>query len=173
NHCPPLARLRTSAQVEDSLVECRLPAAVHACPVRSLIRARLPDVEDQRITGRDHPGEARADLGDEFGASVGGDVRERFGDDSVGRQTVENRTGEAGGAREVRVDVQDRKCTRLNSSHVSISYAVFCLRKNKHTFPSIFFGHHGAKARDVDAELMEAAADATADCTKVDEMQTT
>src|SRR5699024_11481851 len=26
---------------------------------------------------------------------------------------------------------QDRKSTRLNSSHVSISYAVFCLKKNK------------------------------------------
>src|SRR5207249_8533847 len=29
--------------------------------------------------------------------------------------------------------LQDRKSTRLNSSHVSISYAVFCLKKkNKH-----------------------------------------
>src|SRR5699024_12523816 len=27
----------------------------------------------------------------------------------------------------------DRKSTRLNSSHVSISYAVFCLKKKKHT----------------------------------------
>src|SRR5699024_11947723 len=26
---------------------------------------------------------------------------------------------------------RDRKSTRLNSSHVSISYAVFCLKKNK------------------------------------------
>src|SRR5450631_1393560 len=26
---------------------------------------------------------------------------------------------------------QDRKSTRLNSSHMSISYAVFCLKKNK------------------------------------------
>src|SRR5699024_11706796 len=26
--------------------------------------------------------------------------------------------------------LEDRKSTRLNSSHVSISYAVFCLRKN-------------------------------------------
>src|SRR5207249_8235085 len=26
---------------------------------------------------------------------------------------------------------KDRKSTRLNSSHVSISYAVFCLKKNK------------------------------------------
>src|SRR5260221_1943552 len=29
--------------------------------------------------------------------------------------------------------VQDRKSTRLNSSHLGISYAVFCLKKKKHT----------------------------------------
>src|SRR5689334_23771500 len=28
-------------------------------------------------------------------------------------------------------DVRDRKSTRLNSSHSSISYAVFCLKKKK------------------------------------------
>src|SRR5690349_22786856 len=28
---------------------------------------------------------------------------------------------------------KDRKSTRLNSSHVEISYAVFCLKKKKHT----------------------------------------
>src|SRR5438067_2792617 len=28
-------------------------------------------------------------------------------------------------------EAQDRKSTRLNSSHVSISYAVFCLKKKK------------------------------------------
>src|SRR5438067_5091153 len=28
-------------------------------------------------------------------------------------------------------DLKDRKSTRLNSSHVSISYAVFCLKKKK------------------------------------------
>src|SRR5690625_6143379 len=33
-------------------------------------------------------------------------------------------------ARTVR-DVRDRKSTRLNSSHVAISYAVFCLKKKK------------------------------------------
>src|SRR2546429_4217920 len=31
-------------------------------------------------------------------------------------------------------DAQDRKSTRLNSSHGYISYAVFCLKKKKHTF---------------------------------------
>src|SRR3712207_8220328 len=29
--------------------------------------------------------------------------------------------------------VQDRKSTRLNSSHANISYAVFCLKKKKRT----------------------------------------
>src|SRR5699024_11442950 len=29
---------------------------------------------------------------------------------------------------------QDRKSTRLNSSHVSISYAVFCLKKKKNIY---------------------------------------
>src|SRR3712207_7412746 len=30
-------------------------------------------------------------------------------------------------------DAQDRKSTRLNSSHANISYAVFCLKKKKKT----------------------------------------
>src|SRR3989442_2895141 len=32
-------------------------------------------------------------------------------------------------------ELQDRKSTRLNSSHVRISYAVFCLKKKKTTRP--------------------------------------
>src|SRR5438477_2934128 len=35
------------------------------------------------------------------------------------------------GLLEDRVDDEDRKSTRLNSSHMSISYAVFCLKKKK------------------------------------------
>src|SRR5437868_12621015 len=34
-------------------------------------------------------------------------------------------------ALEAAEQVEDRKSTRLNSSHVSISYAVFCLKKKK------------------------------------------
>src|SRR5438067_10710198 len=43
--------------------------------------------------------------------------------------------GHAGGACDRRAvpDAGDRKSTRLNSSHVSISYAVFCLKKKKKT----------------------------------------
>src|SRR6266496_6685491 len=34
---------------------------------------------------------------------------------------------------------QDRKSTRLNSSHVEISYAVFCLKKKKKKYNTSFF----------------------------------
>src|SRR5437870_10767719 len=33
----------------------------------------------------------------------------------------------------VGLQLRDRKSTRLNSSHVAISYAVFCLKKKKNT----------------------------------------
>src|SRR5207253_4790314 len=51
------------------------------------------------------------------------------------------RSGVGPGSRRVRSDPPptcrlgrggDRKSTRLNSSHVAISYAVFCLKKKKH-----------------------------------------
>src|SRR5690242_20993343 len=32
-----------------------------------------------------------------------------------------------------KAEAADRKSTRLNSSHMSISYAVFCLKKKKYT----------------------------------------
>src|SRR3989475_9121417 len=33
--------------------------------------------------------------------------------------------------------IQDRKSTRLNSSHSQISYAVFCLKKKKNTLKNL------------------------------------
>src|SRR3712207_7559797 len=33
---------------------------------------------------------------------------------------------------------EDRKSTRLNSSHANISYAVFCLKKKKHLYVLCF-----------------------------------
>src|SRR5690625_7118389 len=39
------------------------------------------------------------------------------------------RTPDGDGA--IGADARDRKSTRLNSSHVAISYAVFCLKKKK------------------------------------------
>src|SRR5256886_12878743 len=41
------------------------------------------------------------------------------------------------GPTENRID-QDRKSTRLNSSHSQISYAVFCLKKKKNTISQFY-----------------------------------
>src|SRR2546426_6770203 len=54
------------------------------------------------------------------------------GDRGVGGRTAGGRGGRAGGAAR-----RDRKSTRLNSSHLVISYAVFCLKKKKQRCSSI------------------------------------
>src|SRR5438477_7349291 len=67
------------------------------------------------------PGRGSIDLvdQDDVGEDGAGDEAERTGD------LVEHAdTREVGGE-------EDRKSTRLNSSHMSISYAVFCLKKKK------------------------------------------
>src|SRR5690242_21074788 len=46
---------------------------------------------------------------------------------------VEVAVGEPGDDPRAREQLEDRKSTRLNSSHMSISYAVFCLKKKKVT----------------------------------------
>src|SRR6266513_2268186 len=49
------------------------------------------------------------------------------------------------GESSLRRALQDRKSTRLNSSHVSISYAVFCLKKKKSTRPESAFARKRIK----------------------------
>src|SRR5690242_21306099 len=51
----------------------------------------------------------------------------------IRRRELRRRTRHAPGIRIVRTRERDRKSTRLNSSHMSISYAVFCLKKKKKT----------------------------------------
>src|SRR3989442_6005486 len=48
-----------------------------------------------------------------------------------GVELFEGRLGVLLALRDIRL-VEDRKSTRLNSSHVRISYAVFCLKKTNH-----------------------------------------
>src|SRR3712207_8240342 len=62
------------------------------------------------------------------------EVPTRHEEVSVERVPVEGEASEAEiGDEEVVVPVteEDRKSTRLNSSHANISYAVFCLKKKK------------------------------------------
>src|SRR5690348_18138534 len=56
--------------------------------------------------------------GQRGGSGGEGAARRRFGTIAAGRK-----------ANEVKRALRDRKSTRLNSSHPSISYAVFCLKK--------------------------------------------
>src|SRR5690606_41836783 len=74
------------------------------------------DVEDADIDVGDHPA-----IGERHDRP--GREREHGGD--------ERREEEHPLVRARRNDRLDRKSTRLNSSHVKISYAVFCLKKKK------------------------------------------
>src|SRR2546426_5242112 len=49
-------------------------------------------------------------------------------------------------AQDPAVHRQDRKSTRLNSSHLVISYAVFCLKKKKNTTETMEYGHESANS---------------------------
>src|SRR6266496_488672 len=54
-------------------------------------------------------------------------------------------------ARLWRPDRKDRKSTRLNSSHVEISYAVFCLKKKKTDDFRLIFVKHKTRKSDIEA----------------------
>src|SRR5204863_9912363 len=100
---------------------------------------------DVHLGGGDDPdpGEAIAAAVDREAAD--GDVDAGAVDDDAAGQRRQDRGHRAGAvdghrlgdgdraeaARIERVDLADRKSTRLNSSHVEISYAVFCLKKKK------------------------------------------
>src|SRR5437870_6159307 len=58
--------------------------------------------------------------------------------------------GVAGPARPQR---RDRKSTRLNSSHVAISYAVFCLKKKKRTGNIVLVRAHSMANLEYDVQL--------------------
>src|SRR3989442_7365066 len=46
--------------------------------------------------------------------------------------------------------VIDRKSTRLNSSHVRISYAVFCLKKKNYISPAVRYERASVECTDQD-----------------------
>src|SRR5690606_39444143 len=68
----------------------------------------------------------------ELAAGVQHRERQLDSGQSLGRMDVHRDAAAVVGHRD-RIVAVDRKSTRLNSSHVKISYAVFCLNKKKHT----------------------------------------
>src|SRR5207249_11950627 len=84
-------------------------------PYTTLFRSRLqPGRQSRPRRGQQHR-ERRADFPRRWNGSVRAEqhVGDGHGTDRVGHRQFQ----------------QDRKSTRLNSSHVSSSYAVFCLKK--------------------------------------------
>src|SRR5437773_3198453 len=90
-------------------------------PYTTLFRSLLARIEDRLAADRD------------------GEIRwseDKIGQDRTGR-VAELRRGIAGPGQRLGpilfgghpLGRQDRKSTRLNSSHITISYAVFCLKK--------------------------------------------
>src|SRR3712207_7867800 len=74
-----------------------------------------------RSPGRQHPIFKASDLEDNFAVAL----------DRGGRKTAGSTVASYVGPDSWRQLEEDRKSTRLNSSHANISYAVFCLKKKK------------------------------------------
>src|SRR2546430_17477874 len=53
----------------------------------------------------------------------------------LGQGNFSNVEGVGASVYELKIDIGDRKSTRLNSSHSQISYAVFCLKKKRMSDP--------------------------------------
>src|SRR5207302_5662620 len=90
---------------------------------------RLAGVRIGRVSGVNLPpqpgGKVRVDL------TIGRRFSDRIRKNSVARIETQGLLGD----RIVEITVgEDRKSTRLNSSHVKISYAVFCLKKKKKNY---------------------------------------
>src|SRR3712207_6946086 len=54
--------------------------------------------------------------------------------DETSQLNIDRNVGDFRYPQQHEFDAGDRKSTRLNSSHANISYAVFCLKKKKHTY---------------------------------------
>src|SRR2546426_5185632 len=91
----------------------RRPPRSTLFPYTTLFRSLARDARDAHEAAGDDPGEGGAR-----------DHAER-------RAPARIAQGEGGLAQRVGDEPQDRKSTRLNSSHLVISYAVFCLKKKK------------------------------------------
>src|SRR5699024_11785603 len=103
------------------------------------VMSKMDSCSGLRSTGYidDLTGDEAGALGCEEGCRVGdvlGFAGPGNGDllDGGGHEVIEAHPHTFGGRlRHIGFDESDRKSTRLNSSHVSISYAVFCLKKKK------------------------------------------
>src|SRR5699024_11934307 len=104
-----------------------LHTPVPTCPTSPPLHAALPIYPntDQPGTEPDNPDTNQPDA--EPGTSTKNPDTNQSGTSSKEPQTSDEESSKAISGK--KAENTDRKSTRLNSSHVSISYAVFCLKK--------------------------------------------
>src|SRR5699024_9856652 len=95
--------------------------------VFGVLRESQPRVDDD-VRRVDAHGDGLVDAGAQLGDHLGDDVIVVEGRRGLVEIAAPVHEHDGGGRLRGEVE-QDRKSTRLNSSHVSISYAVFCLKK--------------------------------------------
>src|SRR5256885_11892228 len=114
-------------------------------------RSTMSDAPEVSPASAKNPEQHPLDVltGGAFSAETSGDRAARIRDWLATQPSVEQlqdvlkelSARDKGAARAVRerLDEIDRKSTRLNSSHLVISYAVFCLKKKTHTVTFLKF----------------------------------
>src|SRR2546426_5635489 len=75
---------------------------------------------DREVDAPEHDDETHPAREHEQGGRVAGKLEKRIDAEKRGLEDTDE-------------EDEDRKSTRLNSSHLVISYAVFCLKKKKHS----------------------------------------
>src|SRR5256885_7146399 len=100
----------------------RRPPRSTLFPYTTLFRSTRPERHSERMLGS--PGRADPCLGEREGVRVVLDGHAQFAAEGPLEPIAEREVLELG-------SLADRKSTRLNSSHLVISYAVFCLKKKK------------------------------------------
>src|SRR3712207_8627567 len=96
----------------------RPPPSSTLFPYTTLFRSQLEEDERRRERDQQAPRAERPD------------VEHRLLEQPVGEEQPD-RVEALGDEHEPAREPEDRKSTRLNSSHANISYAVFCLKKKK------------------------------------------
>src|SRR5437870_10448673 len=98
----------------------RRPSRSTLFPYTTLFRSRE---QGNATSGKEEPGSRLRDLCNHH----------RGGAESYGLGNIQRRGGWVDFVKPCAEPEADRKSTRLNSSHVAISYAVFCLKKKNKT----------------------------------------
>src|SRR5690625_6382324 len=99
-----------------------MPWALQDVPLQEAVDGPRHSLQDGTLALEQEPSQEVSDLIAQRGWDVRVTTRADAVFGSVQALEIDYETGEVIGARDTRRDAEDRKSTRLNSSHVAISY---------------------------------------------------